>query len=427
MLMYILLALPIIYIIKNALSSDVEPIFGVHAQPGKWFGIKYCVFWLIFQLRKYQNKKAAASSVQGAGYGRRSRATPQEMDKVQELPKEHPMAVDAVYFNGGSREGQYLVMATARRHHNLVQTLLFFRVPGVGLFELPSKPDTSHYTEDGGYSIKDGLKIEPTEAMKRWKLSYDGKLRLTKLDKTTSEHEVKFCLDWSAYTPLFDFDVDMSVPAMCTSIAREKWTRQFFTKLKTAHQTHYEQFGEITGSVCVSGMDDIPVKVQGVRDHSYGNIRDWRDLHRYSISYLHCEDGMAAAIGVICMPLTMSRIVMGYVVQPGGICEVASWTDFELYKIGEDGTPPKSLTFSFIAGGKKYDVKYEVVEAPTFYMGYEWEARIIENFVKGTINGKACWGISEWDYRNKTHPREKEYKDADSYGESIKDKFLPVH
>lgn len=37
-----------------------------------------------------------------------------------------------------------------------------------------------------------------------------------------------------------------------------------------AHQTHYEQFGEITGTVKIEGYADQQIKVQGVRDHSYG-------------------------------------------------------------------------------------------------------------------------------------------------------------
>ena len=37
-------------------------------------------------------------------------------------------AVDAVYFNGGDAEGNYMVAATARRHDNLVQTTLLLRV-----------------------------------------------------------------------------------------------------------------------------------------------------------------------------------------------------------------------------------------------------------------------------------------------------------
>ena len=56
------------------------------------------------------------------------------MEKPQELSKNHPNAVDAVYFNGGNEEGYYFVGATARRHNKLLQTLLYIRVPGIYIY-----------------------------------------------------------------------------------------------------------------------------------------------------------------------------------------------------------------------------------------------------------------------------------------------------
>jgi len=38
-----------------------------------------------------------------------------------------------------------------------------------------------------------------------------------------------------------------------------------------------------------------------------GNIREWRDLFRYGIQYLHLEDGTNIAVGNICIPKLMSR------------------------------------------------------------------------------------------------------------------------
>lgn len=37
-----------------------------------------------------------------------------------------------------------------------------------------------------------------------------------------------------------------------------------------AHQTHYEQFGETAGTVHIEGHEPISIRVQGIRDHSYG-------------------------------------------------------------------------------------------------------------------------------------------------------------
>jgi hypothetical protein len=33
-------------------------------------------------------------------------------------------------------------------------------------------------------------------------------------------------------------------------------------------------------------------------------------------------------------------------------------------------------------------------------MGWEWEARIVENLAHFTVNGVAGWGAVEWEYRH---------------------------
>lgn len=52
-----------------------------------------------------------------------------------------------------------------------------YQIPGVGLLELPSLPDTSLYTtKELSYSAG-GLEITPVEPMQSWKIFFDGKMR----------------------------------------------------------------------------------------------------------------------------------------------------------------------------------------------------------------------------------------------------------
>jgi len=39
-----------------------------------------------------------------------------------------------------------------------------------------------------------------------------------------------------------------------------------------AHQTHYEQFGQLAGTVNVGEYGQVELNVVGVRDHSYGTF-----------------------------------------------------------------------------------------------------------------------------------------------------------
>lgn len=397
MIIYIIGSISAIFLIKWLRAKDPPPVCGIYNQKNKWYFVKFWFLRFMLYLRKRRNQNAKVASGSNAGYGMRSRNSPEDMDKAQTLPNEKPLAVDAVYFNGGNKDGQYLVAATARRQNNIVQTILYLRIPEIGFLEIPSLPDTRLQGTEKNAFAAGGLRFDVVEPMQKWKLSYNGKMRNRTTDKLV---DVTFDLEWVAFTKYFDFDTDLHPNAMADAIAREKWSRKYFDVLKSVHQTHYEQFGEISGTVNISG-DEKFIKVDGVRDHSYGNIRDWKYFHRYALQYCTLEDRTAICVGTICMPMTMSRLLVGYVLHPDGKMDSVSWCDFEFYDYGEDGKPPKEMTLKFIAGDETYNMKITVLEAPIFYIGEGRDAKIHERFSTYDVNGQKGWGISEWDYRNK--------------------------
>lgn len=385
------------WVISSA-PCNVNILYG---KMGFYYPLKYWLFRILLWLRRRQNEKrlkAKEASSSGAGYGMKSRNSTEEMDKVQVLADGFPMAVDAVYFNGVSKDGTYIVAATARRPENYVNTVLFLKLPGIGLLEMPAMPDTWMQDEKSITAFKaGGLLISPVKCMEAWSIAYDGPMRNAYSGKTV---HVSFNVMWKALTTVFDFDTDIHPHAMAAAIAREKWSREFFDTLKRSHQTHYEQFGEISGVVHVEGSPDQAIKAQGVRDHSYGNVRDWRDIHRYALNYAYLEDGSAVFIGTICMPTMLTRLDFGYVFHPDGKMDTAEKSDFEFYNWGDDGEAPEYFEVNFIAGGKNYTVKCTRDDIFYFYMGKDWDSKVHERVCTYYVNGVRGWGISEWDYRN---------------------------
>jgi len=55
---------------------------------------------------------------------------------------------------------------------------------------------------------------------------------------------------------------------------------------------------------------------------------------------------------------------------------------------------------AWFSDGKKYCCQVKVLLSPEFYIGDEWEARVVERMAKFTVNGVPGWGIAEWMYRN---------------------------
>ena len=57
-----------------------------------------------------------------------------------------------------------------------------------------------------------------------------------------------------------------------------------------AHQNHYEQFGDIRGTVTIDNVD-YPLDLNVMRDHTHGSVRDWRLMHRYGIHNFRTQTG----------------------------------------------------------------------------------------------------------------------------------------
>jgi hypothetical protein len=73
------------------LRVDPPPVANVYQQPGKFYHIKYWLFYAMMSLRKRRSKQQQHVSGKDAGYGMRSRSSVDDMECVQPLPKEHPL------------------------------------------------------------------------------------------------------------------------------------------------------------------------------------------------------------------------------------------------------------------------------------------------------------------------------------------------
>ncbi|KAJ9579215.1 hypothetical protein L9F63_024679 [Diploptera punctata] len=348
-------------------------------------------------LGKWKHVKQSKNSSQ-SGYGLKSRASSVEMDRLQPL-SDHPKAIDAVYFNTASSDGYHLVVGTAHRPHGVVNGFMILKVPEIGILETLKLPDTLIFRtgEDEKSYGAEGIKLTPVKPMKCWKIQYNGKMKLH--DQPDKVFTVALKLEFTSSLPYFDFDTDMKESPVAVAMAREPWSREYFQALQSFHQTHYEQHGSFKGEVKI---DDKTYRLllDGVRDHSYGYKREWSDFHRYALHFITLENGARMNIGVVSIPLVFSRLILGYMYKPDGSLHAIENCDLKLEEHGEHGTPPLDYSFSFEAGGKNYYVQVNVKDVPEFFMGWEWEARVVEQLAQFTVNGVRGWGAAEWEYRH---------------------------
>jgi len=396
-----------IYISKRFTS----PIFGVYSQPGRWYYSKliciYCLLW-IRQLRSRFATDDEATSLD-PGRGVKAETDVKKMESVQALA-DHPLAVNAVFLACGGRDGTYLSAGIARRKLGVKNTLFCLRLPQLGVLLFPSHPDSMVTTGLKAYPMggrflldkdthweSNGLVIKMVEPMKRWSLSYNGQM----VSQSTGEsHQVQIQAEYRSEIPYFDFTCDLDKWTLARAIAKESWTREYFDRLKSDHQSHYEQFGRVCGTAVVDGDRAYPLDMDCMRDHTQATKRDWRLMRRYAFHFFATAHGYRGVVGVVSQLPNFSHFEIGYVYSPTNQIFPIQQVQFPLWRHGENGVTPKDYCIAFKFDGEWHELQVKILDCTDVFMGWEWEARLEERFAVYKMDGVEGWGVSEWNYRN---------------------------
>ena len=175
--------------------------------------------------------------------------------------------------------------------------------------------------------MAEGVRLEPVVPMKKWKVKFDGEMIMKNEGDIITSHKVRIDAEYNSELEYFDFDSDMDPWTVARAMAREPWSRQYFERLKAAHQSHYEQFGEVTGLVSVDGQERA-LKVSVMRDHTHGSNRDWTLMHRYCLHNFTCQDGTRGFLGVVSQPGNSGRDNIVFSVFPQEPSPSWSWDTF---------------------------------------------------------------------------------------------------
>nr|CAI5841015.1 unnamed protein product [Callosobruchus analis] len=213
-------------------------------------------------------------------------------------------------------------------------------------------------------------------------------------------YDVKIDAIWTSDLPYFNFDTDLDPYRLARDMAFEPWSKSYFDTLEKVHQTHYEQFGTLAAKVIINERK-FDIKLDTIRDHTFGEFREWRMFKRYGCHWFTTADGDHFNVSKICCPVSFSRLTVGYVYsKKNKKLYPITECDLELYQHGAFGHPPKDYAFTVKAGGENYIVQVNVKDTPKFFMSKDWEAQIFENLCSFRVNGTKGWGAAEWQYRN---------------------------
>ncbi len=191
-----------------------------------------------------------------------------ELEK-RHFNKYHSNYNDSIYFAGLNKDGFSFVSRMAFRNGKHNENWLKISIPGEGVWGF------ENLELKEGENFKQGelkyCNIEPGEL---WEIEYQGLVY-----QGNKHYQIEMKLKWHSITPIADFDnVGTSYEQVAFQLATKKWNPRFFKKIREILKVHYEQAGNIIGTITWK-RKKYDVQLRGFRDHSYGN-RNWIDWGR---------------------------------------------------------------------------------------------------------------------------------------------------
>ncbi len=259
-----------------------------------------------------------------------------------------PLYNDSSFFYGGDETGNAFIARMAFRGKKRKPEVWFdFYLKDYGYVGLKGIPG-----EEGvGFQFGE-LYWKPLEIGRKWEIGYKGPLS----GRNGVEMDAGVRLVFTGMHPVYDFVASSDRSANADAIAEEKWSKEFFKKLKELSQTHYEQTGKLTGTV---KLDDkiIDLDMKGLRDHSFGP-RSWEQWDRhYWMSGIN-DDGWSWTVTTIRYHF-INRLTAGFVTDPEGHTDaIVKCTGLDEIS-SEKLWPEKGIVEIETRSGQSYRLEFE--------------------------------------------------------------------
>jgi len=230
-----------------------------------------------------------------------------------------PYPNDSSYFYGSDKEGDAFITRMAFRGPNRLPEYWFdFFLKDYGFFGLKSSPGP----EGEGFQ-QGSLKWEPIEVGKVWRITFNGIVH----DSNGKAHACDVNLVFTGQHPVYDFAKSSDQQLIASAIAAEKWTKEFFFKMKDSHQVHYEQTGNFKGTIILDEKT-FNLNMFASRDHSFGS-RNWLTWDRHYWVTGISDNGFHWTVTTIKWEF-LGRLTAGFITAPDGSTDaIVDCTDLE--------------------------------------------------------------------------------------------------
>ena len=248
---------------------------------------------------------------------------------------------DSIYFAGWEKEGFAFVTRQSFRSDKPNENWFKISIPGEGVWGF------ENLSLSAGEGFRQGtLEYLCREPGKRWQLKYNGPVY-----QGNQEKNLSLDLTWGAMGTIIDFDhTGALLDQTAKEMARQPWNRLFFQKLRELHKVHYEQAGDVNGTLLWKGKE-YSFSGQGVRDHSFGT-RHWEEWDRHFWFLGVLEDGRYFNASAIDYDF-IRNLKAGYLGKRGNVSTLADIPSYDL-PVPEQPLPRETeLLLLESSGGKE--------------------------------------------------------------------------
>ena len=215
-----------------------------------------------------------------------------------------------------------------------------------------------------------------------WTITYEGKFN--------EQDQITFRAAFTPKQQPIDFTSNMPAERMATGVANEHWNKQFFSELQNiSGQCHYEQEGELNGSMTLNGKT-TEFHLPCVRDHSFGK-RDWNYMNNH-LWLMAVSASRQFNYSMVSYPVMSVLEVGNYRDNTGQHYMLQANLDLQTVS---DGSIPQELSLQMLLdNGKQVSVQVKKLTGVTYHF-QNGQYILHENIADFLIDGNPCRGILE--------------------------------
>ncbi len=286
----------------------------------------------------------------------------------------------------GTQNNSYYFSAHSYEKNESLYTRLALRDDGSAeVWAYYNKDDKIYYHPHLIYN-KDNSPLKVVKTDRGWDFSFVGIL----VDENGKEFNSEINCAYTSDNNAVDFFFNMPSERVCTAMAQDKWNKEYFAEVQKNNSTHYEQGGNITGSIKI-GKTTSEIDLPCLRDHAFGR-RVWGYMNNH-LWLAGIDKNCLFNFSMVSYP-AMSVLEVGHLTENDNPVEYVINAHYDRYAIIKDKVP-NYLALELKTNTRRTIWVYAKLLHAKTYEFENGDYRLIEGIAEFEFDGIKCRGILE--------------------------------